>query len=613
MSCIAGIMNLDGAPVDGELLVRMTGPMKSRAPDENGLWCSGNVGLGHAMLRISPESEHEHQPCTLDGQVWITADARIDGRAELIAKLRSAGERVRSEAPDAELILHAYRVYGESLLEHIIGDFAFALWDARRKQLFCARDHFGMRPFYYVRTSHIFAFASDIDALLLHPTISTRLDDVAVGDFLLLGQYQDAELTIYQDVRRLPAASSICAGRNDFQVRKYWGVPSPEWVRYRGYSEYTEHFQGLFKLAVEDRLRAGKIALELSGGMDSASIAAIAAAFAKTQRCALTAFTVTSNELFAGDQEGHFSAMVASHLSIPLALREMGGHRLFERYGGAELRTAEPSPIPHRAFSYDTLAELSRAGTRVLLSGQGGDEVFASSPAYLAHLLRRGRIDELSVEILNHVRRTGSLRGMGLRSTLWRMLGRRPRPPQIPDWRPPFPDWLDAGFVTRTQLRDRWEMVWERMLRGTDPDDLLRAWALSQTFSSYEMFNLPLVARHPYFDLRLVKFLLGAPNFVKADKKILREAMQGKLPEPVRARPKTTAVGDVLRAALTRNMVSTPMGSSLSSVGDRYVDPSRYMQALERYLGGEGTESMWLSDFIVAPICLNYWLSQHTG
>jgi asparagine synthase (glutamine-hydrolysing) len=613
MSCIAGIVNLDGAPVDHASLERMTSTMKHRAPDGDRMWCSENVGLGHAMLRTSSACEDPHQPCTLDGQVWITADARLDGREELVARLRSAGEQVRNDASEAELILHAYRVYGEGLLEHVAGDFAFALWDNRVKTLFCARDHFGVRPFYYAKTDRVFVFASDIDALRVHPAVSTRLDEAAIGDFLMLGQYQAAELTVYRDVRRLPAASRIRVARDECHVHEYWELPPQDWMRYRQPSTYVEHFQDVFARAVTDRLGATSIALELSGGMDSTSIAAVAAAHAETNGTALAAFTVTANRFYAEDREGHYSAMVASNLSIPIALWELGEHRLFERYGNPELRTAEPSAIPHRAFSYDVMARLTRAGARVLISGQGGDEVLGSSSRYLPHLLRRGRLGELFVEVISHLRRTGSLRGMGVRSALAESMGRRPQPAQTPGWRPAFPDWLDEGFVGRNQLRDRWEAAWQRMVHRTDPDQRLREWALSQVFSSYETFNLPLVARHPFFDLRLVTFLLGVPNFMKFDKKVLREAMHVKLPQAVRGRPKTPAVGDVVRAALTRNLVSVPIGSQLSMVASGYIEPGRYMKALERYLGGEGAESTWSSAPIVAPVCLNYWLSQPAG
>lgn len=610
MSCIAGIVNLDGAPVDHALLERMISTMTSRAPDGHQLWCAGSVGLAHALLRMSPEPVDERQPCTLDGQVWITADARIDGRAELVATLRSAGEPVRDDVPDAELILHAYRVFGESLLEHVIGDFAFAIWDRRLDKCLCARDHFGVRPFYYAKTDRVLVFASDIDAILAHPAVSTHLDDNAIGDFLLFGQYQDAELTAYRDVRRLPAGSRLQVDRRACRVRAYWNSPPYDWIHYRKSSQYVEHFAHVFTQAVTDRLGTRSVAMELSGGMDSTAIAAVASADAATSGCALGAFTVTTNHLFAEDQEGHYSAMVASHLSIPLVLRELGAHRLFERFGSSELRTAEPSAIPHLGFSFDAIAHMSRTGARVLLSGQGGDEVLGHSSAYLAHLMRAGRLRGLSTEVIAHLRGTGSLRGMGVRPAVAMAIGRPANRAPTPAWRPAFPDWIDAGFVARIRLVDRWETTWDRMLEGTEPAQRLREWASSQVFSSYEMFNLPMVARHPFLDLRLVTFLLGVPNVMKSNKRILREAMRGKLPQDLLARPKTPAAGDAARAALTRNLVSTPLGSNVSRVGNGYIDSGRYRRALRRYLDGEGAESSWSSLLIVAPVCLNYWLSQ---
>src|SRR5438105_1982975 len=113
MSGIVGIFNRDGAAVDRGLLREMTTFMSFRGPDAQNVWQDGPVGLGHAMLRTMAESEKEHQPCSLDGQVWITADARVDARADLIAELESAGRREVRQATDAELILHAYHVWGE--------------------------------------------------------------------------------------------------------------------------------------------------------------------------------------------------------------------------------------------------------------------------------------------------------------------------------------------------------------------------------------------------------------------------------------------------------------------------------------------------------------------
>ena len=155
MSGIVGVLNLDGAPVDRGLLDRMTAYLAFRGPDRQHVWTSNQVGFGHALLKTTEESEREEQPFTLDGRRWIVADARVDARQDLIAALKGCRqhdevhEEIESKATDAELILRAYCVWGEDCVGHLLGDFTFAVWDEPRRRLFCARDHLGVKPFFY--------------------------------------------------------------------------------------------------------------------------------------------------------------------------------------------------------------------------------------------------------------------------------------------------------------------------------------------------------------------------------------------------------------------------------------------------------------------------------
>ena len=158
MSGIVGILNRDGAPVDRKLLGEMTGFLAFRGPDTQEMWIDGPIGFGHTLLRTTWESGREKQPCTLEGQVWITADVRIDAREDLIRELEAAGRRPAKDATDPELILHAYHAWNEQCLDHFLGDFSFAIWDARTQRLFCARDHFGIKLFYYSQAGGEFYF-----------------------------------------------------------------------------------------------------------------------------------------------------------------------------------------------------------------------------------------------------------------------------------------------------------------------------------------------------------------------------------------------------------------------------------------------------------------------
>ena len=204
MSAIVGMLFADGRPVDPGDLERMTAPLAHRGPDGKGTWLGGRVGLGHLLLTTTPESQNERLPLERDG-LTITADARLDNRDELLRALD-----ISPAAPDGELILAAYGRWGEACPARLLGDFAFAVWDTRRRILFAARDHFGVKPLYYFCSPGVFAFASELKALLPVPFVPRRLDEERVADYLLsLGE--DTESTFYRDIRRLPPAHTITA------------------------------------------------------------------------------------------------------------------------------------------------------------------------------------------------------------------------------------------------------------------------------------------------------------------------------------------------------------------------------------------------------------------
>jgi asparagine synthase (glutamine-hydrolysing) len=166
MSGITGLYNLDGRPADDLLLRRMAAAIEHRGPDGIRYWVNGPVGLGHLMLQSTPESAHEKQPLANgDATLCLTLDGRVDNRSELRHGLESRGFSPRDDS-DAELVLRAYECWGEGCPNRLLGDFAFAIWDAGKRQLFCARDHVGVSPFYYHRSASLFAFGSEIRSLL---------------------------------------------------------------------------------------------------------------------------------------------------------------------------------------------------------------------------------------------------------------------------------------------------------------------------------------------------------------------------------------------------------------------------------------------------------------
>ena len=210
MSGIVGIVNPGVMPVDEPLLRLMTDSLAHRGPDKQQTWLDGPVGFGHTLLSTTTESEDEAQP------------ASLDGRAELVDQLASVARGGLREASDAELILHAYHAWAENCVEHLLGDFAFAIWDGPARRLFCARDHFGVKPFYYARIGGAIVFSNSLDCVRLHPAVRDGLNELAIGDFLLFGFNQDPTTTTFADVTEpLPtlAATRRCIAATDARCR----------------------------------------------------------------------------------------------------------------------------------------------------------------------------------------------------------------------------------------------------------------------------------------------------------------------------------------------------------------------------------------------------------
>jgi asparagine synthase (glutamine-hydrolysing) len=233
--------------------------MVSRGPDAQEIWVDGNAGFGHALLKTTDESERERQPFTLDGRVWIVADARVDARHDLIPKLKDKGHQSLSQdATDVELILRAYQAWSEDCVEHLLGDFAFAIWDGNEQRLFCARDHLGVKPFFYAQIGQKLIFTSSLDCIREHPAVSSRLNDVAIADFLLFDLNQDQSTTSFAEIQRIPPAHVAKWSASGMQLRRYWTLPIDEPVCFRKASDYIDRFKELLDQAVADRLRTKK-------------------------------------------------------------------------------------------------------------------------------------------------------------------------------------------------------------------------------------------------------------------------------------------------------------------------------------------------------------------
>ena len=463
MSGIVGILNLDGAPIDPDLLARMTNYMAFRGPDNLDNWSDGPVGFGHTLLRTTFESENEGGVSTLDNQVFITADVRLDGRDELADKVRSRGRQVSGDATDVDLVLHAYHLWGRSALEHILGDFAFAIWDGRCRELFCAHDHFGVVPFYYARVKNCLVFSNTLNAVRLHPAVSDKLNDQALGDFLLCGMNMELDTTTFTDVKRLPPAHSLSVAEGKLQVRPYFRLPTEqEYVRYKRPQDYIEHFRVLFEQAMADRLRTDRVGTALSGGMDSPSIAVTAHKILQSRGRPfdLRTYTIIYEDLIH-DDEGHFAGLVADKMGSATEYLVAEDYLKAEPAQQSTYLLPEPLFIPSQVAECDIATRVA-SFSRTMLGGFGADPLLNPVPTYdyWCRLLKTRQWDLLFQDLWRYVK-AGRIPPLGLRSRL-RGLVRKEEPlVTIPDWIQPELA-ARAGLQTRSiaPRRDRKSSAW---------------------------------------------------------------------------------------------------------------------------------------------------------
>ncbi|PYU72452.1 MAG: asparagine synthetase B [Acidobacteria bacterium] len=454
MSGIVGIYHRSGAPMEQALLQSLVAFLSYRGPDSREFWMDGSIGLGHAMLRTTNESLDERQPGNLDGRFWITADARLDGRAEFIAELERSGRVVRPNAHDSELILHAYATWGTPCVEHLRGDFSFAIWDAQNKQLFCARDHLGIKPFYYLQQGDLFLLSNTLNCIRVHPEVSGELNEAAIGDFLLFGLNCDNATTSFRDIQRLPPAHSLSISPEGPKLRRYWTPPTDGRIRYRKPEEYIENFHSLLEAAVTDRLRTDRAGILLSRGLDSSSLAAVAkdvsARGAQTIdiRCYAPIF-----ESLIPDREGEYAREVAEFLRLPVKFMALDQVQLFAGWDNPEFSLPEPVEDPLFRGFLDSCRNVS-ADCRVLLSGKGVDNLldFQMWP-YAGDLRRNGEWRRLSSDMANYfwIR---PFPWRDIRTRVKKIIGKDPEMPI-------FPLWFNREFLHRAKLQARWKELCE--------------------------------------------------------------------------------------------------------------------------------------------------------
>jgi asparagine synthase (glutamine-hydrolysing) len=559
MSGICGIINLDGRPVAPESLDAMMQAMAYWGPDGSGVWWHGQVGLGHLLLYNTPESVHERLPYRDEAaDLTITARARLDNREELADAL-GIPHPERQEMPDSSIILKAYQKWGEDCPNRLLGDWCFAIWDGRRRRLFIARDHCGNTGLYYHQSDGAFSFASSLKGLLALPETSRRLNELRLAQILVSWPEQGAP-TCYQDIFRLPPAHALTVGPQWIKVWQYWCLEDTPRLRLGSDQEYLEAFLDLYTQAVRCRLRSLRpVGVTLSGGLDSGSVAALAARELREQGKVLPAFSsvpqFNSNGAVAPQRFGDetpFIEATSCHAgnieNIYIRAEEVSPLNGIEQ--GLQLHD-EPG---HAAVNYYWLVallhEAKSRGIGTLLTGQGGNATVSwSGQGYLASLARTGQWRTLHQELLNY----RAIR----RRPWWRIVAGQMIKPLLPPYWPfqyrvlklgrePWAGYsaIHPDFARRLSLADR------MLTGGHDPtfapkadsrkarhDIIMPGRGILGALWQEMGAGFGLEARDPTLDKRLLEFCLAIPDeqYAKGglDRRLIRLAMKDLMPPQV--------------------------------------------------------------------------------
>jgi asparagine synthase (glutamine-hydrolysing) len=571
MAGIAGIFCADGRPVDENVLRRMVDAVAFRGPDGIAYWNAGPVALAHMQFFTTPESLAERQPLVSDGgEACLVWNGRVDNREELKAELAAAGARAVDET-DPGLVLAAYLEWGTECVQRIVGDFALALWDARARKLWCACDFVGVRPFYYFWDGKTFAFGPDVHAVLAHPLVSLKVNEGMAGEYLL-NQIVSRRETLYADVQRIEPGSMLEVDAGGLRITEWWR-PDLSLLEYKTDEEYAEHFRQVFDLSVKSKMRCQtRWGVELSGGLDSSSIAVSARAILENEgRGEEPIYTYSAASPGVAWDESEDIRAIVDKARLTAAMYEPLRVGLEFFRGRAEFWKDYPGTPNGEPLSLPLYDAARTHGLRVLLNGIGGDELLMGQPAHLLDLAKqlgkRGSVRALLDRARNdcniYTRHEDRWRRYLLRRLMvgfaprWMRKARR-------QWRLRQQGIFTSEFLRRTHLGDRvtgepdlkhgkfasaaQRTVYFSFASGSDTHLL--------ALDDREKIHAGIEARFPFLDRRVVEFCLRVPEGQRQKgpvwKWMLRKAMSDRLPQQVLGKLAKAEFSEIVVGVLSR-------------------------------------------------------------
>ncbi|HLY20541.1 MAG TPA: asparagine synthase (glutamine-hydrolyzing) [Bryobacteraceae bacterium] len=382
MCGIAGFVTRAPASQPDSVLTRMADAIRHRGPDDAGYYRDPFAALGHRRLSIIDVRDGRQPMSNEDGALWITYNGEIFNHAGLRPALEQAGHRYRTRC-DTETILHAYEQYGPDCVTRFRGMFSFAIWDKNSRTLFCARDRLGKKPFYYYWDGRLFAFSSEIKALLEHPAISPRFEESLLSEYLNFG-YCSGDRTLFSGIRKLMPGHWLLLTPDQFEIRQYWELPCPAAHERRDDQSWIADLRTRLDEAVRTRLMSDvPLGMFLSGGVDSSAIAALMKPMSDGP---VKTFAVGYREQAYSELD--YARQVARTIGTDHHEVIVSRDEFFNALPRLIWHEDEPITWPSSVSLY-FVSRLAAEHVKVVLTGEGSDELFAGYARYRFYLLNQ--------------------------------------------------------------------------------------------------------------------------------------------------------------------------------------------------------------------------------
>ena len=584
-----GILRTDGAAVDPSASEAMTRAMRHWNSDGSGVWSDGGIFLGHLMLRNTPESLNETNPCR-DGDCTIVSDARLDNRDEILDALRDERD-LSMQSPDSHLILRLYRRYGAACMDRLVGDFAFAIWDGQSGELFCARDQMGVKPFFYHRSEGLFVFASEQRGILAHPDVSDAPDSDFVHR-LIAGIPPVPEATFHASVRHLLPGHFARVSAHGISSQRYWSLQRPERLLKGSPEELAAGFRDVLSRAVSDRLRSmHPVACELSGGLDSSAVTSLASRLIDDRGRIHTFSAVLPRDAIGAKpfpDEEEYADEVIRHSGITHSVKvsSSGSTGLFDAQD-LELEVCAGVDIFSSFWLEPFRRIMSERGIRTSLSGFLGDELATHHGRdWYYEYLAEGRPMEFwkaSAETRGMLPTLKGLAGRALPKRLKDALSSRHA--SKPDF-----GYLKKGYELSLTMNPPADLETRKQVGYKDR--LIRNATnlyARQRMQSEALYGIRhrIEPRYPFADIRVLRYVLALPadslGKARVERRLLRESLAGILPDRILRRTDKQVAAGVFHIGEERARAEG-LRDWLKAMGGKPLHPMLDSLDLERVL-----------------------------